>query len=184
MKTRAEEPSTSRDDGARRHYWIAVASAQHVRLGRAHGFMQVSHGKHRPLARVQPGDGVVYYSPTVSFGGADRLRIFTALGSVRSGGPYQTDLVGFRPFRRDVDWLPTVETPIEPLLHLLEFTLGKHNWGYQMRFGLFGIGASDDAGAAAVRNRYTTERLISASSSARVTGTRYSATHSSRSSAR
>jgi hypothetical protein len=26
-------------------YWIAVASAEHVRRGRREGFMQVSHGK-------------------------------------------------------------------------------------------------------------------------------------------
>ncbi len=25
--------------------WIAVASAEHVRLGHAHGFMQICHGK-------------------------------------------------------------------------------------------------------------------------------------------
>jgi hypothetical protein len=30
-------------------HWIAVASAEHVRLGQAGGFMQVSHGKAAPL---------------------------------------------------------------------------------------------------------------------------------------
>ena len=44
--------------------WIAVASAEHVRIGRSQGFMQVCHGKAAPLRRIQPGDGVVYYSPT------------------------------------------------------------------------------------------------------------------------
>ena len=44
--------------------WIAVASAEHVRRGREGGFMQVCHGKAAPLRRIQPGDGVVYYSPT------------------------------------------------------------------------------------------------------------------------
>ena len=29
--------------------------------------MQVCHGKAAPLQRIQPGDRVVYYSPTVSF---------------------------------------------------------------------------------------------------------------------
>ena len=44
--------------------WIAVASAEHVRLGRAQGFMQVNHGKLAPLKRIQTGDRVVYYSPS------------------------------------------------------------------------------------------------------------------------
>ena len=34
-------------------YWIAVASAEHVRRGRSEGFMQVNHGKQGPLKRIQ-----------------------------------------------------------------------------------------------------------------------------------
>ena len=41
-------------------YWIAVASAEHARRGKA-GFMQVNHGKKGPLQRIRAGDGVVYY---------------------------------------------------------------------------------------------------------------------------
>jgi hypothetical protein len=47
--------------------WIAVASAEHVRLGRSNGFMQVSHGKSAPLRRIEPVDRVVFYSPTDAF---------------------------------------------------------------------------------------------------------------------
>ncbi len=49
--------------------WIAVACAEHVRRGREGGFMQVCHGKAVPLRRIQPGDGVAYYSPTRELGG-------------------------------------------------------------------------------------------------------------------
>jgi hypothetical protein len=57
--------------------WIAVACAQHVARGRAGGFMQVGHGKGGPLRRLHAGDGIVYYSPTVSLKGKDRLQAFT-----------------------------------------------------------------------------------------------------------
>jgi hypothetical protein len=124
--------------------WVAVASAEHVRNGRAHGFMQVCHGKAAPLKRVHPGDRVVYYSPTMSFRGKDALQSFTALGTVRDVEPYEFDMGGgFCPFRRDVDWVATHETPIKPLLSQLEFTRGSSNWGYQLRFGLFEISAHD-----------------------------------------
>ena len=53
--------------------WVAVASAEHVRIGRSKGFMQVCHGKAAPLRRVHPGDGVVYYSPTGAFQAKDKL---------------------------------------------------------------------------------------------------------------
>jgi hypothetical protein len=125
-------------------YWIGVASAEHVRRGRGEGFMQVGHGKVAPLKRVKPGDGVVYYSPSVTLGGKDKLQAFTAIGTVKPGEPYQGDMgKGFKPYRRGVDWAKTAEAPIRPLLDKLEFTAGKANWGYQLRFGLFPISEPD-----------------------------------------
>jgi EVE domain-containing protein len=125
-------------------YWVAVASAEHVRRGRREGFMQVSHGKAAPLKRVKPGDRVVYYSPTVKRGGADKLQAFTAIGIVKDREPYMADMgKGFTPCRRDVDWAVADEAPIRPLLDALEFTAGKPNWGHQLRLGLFAIEAGD-----------------------------------------
>ena len=125
-------------------HWIAVASAEHVRRGRAEGFMQVCHGKVTPLKRIKPGDRVVYYSPTVTFGGRDRLQAFTAIGVVRDDEPYCVDMGhGFRPCRRNVAWVDAMETPIQPLLDRLPFTAGKPNWGYQFRFGLLAISPED-----------------------------------------
>lgn len=124
--------------------WIAVASADHVRRGLASGVMQVCHGKGLPLRRIQPGDRVAYYSPTLVFRGKAKCQAFTALGIVRAGEPYQFDMgEGFCPFRRDVDWLPTHSAPIAPLLETLEFSANKRNWGYQLRFGLFAVSDHD-----------------------------------------
>ncbi len=124
--------------------WVAVASAEHMRIGRAGGFMQVCHGKEAPLRRIRPGDRVVYYSPTETFRGKDRLQSFTALGVVRPGTPYPFDMGGgFVPYRRDVTWAAAESAPILPLLDALEFTAGNRNWGYPFRFGLFEIGAGD-----------------------------------------
>lgn len=124
--------------------WVAVASAEHVRLGRSQGFMQVCHGKAAPLRRVRPGDRVVYYSPSTAFGGKDRLQAFTALGVVRPGEPYEHDMGGgFVPFRRDVDWFDAAQAPIKPLPDRLSFSAGMRNWGYPLRFGLLAISAVD-----------------------------------------
>jgi len=125
-------------------HWIAVASAQHVRRGRAAGFMQVNHGKAAPLRRVTPGSRIAYYSPTITYGGKDRLQAFTAFGVVKPGEPYEGEMGGgFRPFRRDVAWLDARETPIQPLLERLEFSAGVRNWGQKFRFGLFSISDHD-----------------------------------------
>jgi hypothetical protein len=123
-------------------HWIAVASAEHARRGKA-GFMQVNHGKAAPLRRVHPGDGVAYYSPTETFGGKDKLQAFTLIGRVKPGDIYQGEMGDWVAHRRDVDWADAHDAPIAPLLDRLEFTAGKTNWGYQLRFGLFGISEHD-----------------------------------------
>ena len=127
-----------------RSNWIAVASASHVRLGRAQGFMQVNHGKAAPLKRITPGSRIAYYSPTITYGGSDRLQAFTALGIVEGGEPFQVDAGGgFRPFRREVQWLKTTDAPIQPLLERIEFSTGVRNWGQKFRYGLFSISDHD-----------------------------------------
>jgi EVE domain len=133
--------------------WMAVASAAHVRIGRAQGFMQVGHGKAAPLRRIKPGDRIVYYSPTVELGGKDKLQAFTAIGVVQQGEPYEGDMGGgFRPFRRDVTWLSSIDAPIQPLLDRLEFSAGVRNWGVVLRRGLVSISEHDmDMIASAMR---------------------------------
>jgi hypothetical protein len=123
-------------------HWIAVASAEHARRGKA-GFMQVNHGKAAPLKRIHPGDGVAYYSPTVTFGGKDKLQAFTLIGRVKPGDIYEGQMGDWTAHRRDVDWAEADDAPIGPLLDQLDFTTGKSNWGYQLRFGLFEISEHD-----------------------------------------
>jgi hypothetical protein len=124
--------------------WLVVASAEHVRIGRAKGFMQVCHGKAAPLRRLRPDDWVIYYSPSTAFRGKDRLQSLAAIGRVAGGDPYTFDMGnGFIPWRRDVRWLTALEKPIAPLLERLDFTADRQHWGYQLRYGLIEIGERD-----------------------------------------
>ena len=134
MKTAAAEPTN----------WVAVASAEHVAIGRAQGFMQVGHGKGAPLKRLHAGDRIAYYSPVRVFGTKDVCQAFTALGTVRDERVYQGRMAnGFEPWRKDVDWLEAHEAPIRALLDALSFTQGKANWGYALRLGLLKVTAND-----------------------------------------
>ena len=127
--------------------WIAVASADHARRGRDHqplGFMQVGHGKLAPLRRIQPGDRVAYYAPTLSLGGKDKLQSFVSIGIVGPGDAYEFDMGGgFVPWRRDVAYVLASEAPIEPLLDQFNFVENRQRWGYKFRFGLFEIDDHD-----------------------------------------
>ena len=44
-------------------YWLGVVSRAHVERGVAGGFAQLCHGRAAPLARMQTGDWLIYYSP-------------------------------------------------------------------------------------------------------------------------
>ena len=126
--------------------WVAVASAEHVAIGRAQGFMQVGHGKGAPLKRLHAGDRIAYYSPVRVFGTKSPCQAFTAIGTVRDERVYQGQMgEGFEPWRKDVAWLAAHEAPIRPLLEQLSFTQGKANWGYAFRFGLIKVTADDMA---------------------------------------
>lgn len=125
-------------------YWIGVASADHVAIGRAGGFGQLGHGKSAPLKRLRPGDGLVYYSPVQTLGGKERVQSFTAIGIVADRDVYPATMAGGRMgARRDIDWLESQPAPIAPLLDRLDLTRGRRNWGYVFRFGLVEIGAAD-----------------------------------------
>jgi len=120
--------------------WIAVACAEHVRHGVAGGFMQVNHGKAAPLRRIEPGDRIVYYSPTETVGCRDRLQRFTAIGVVQAGDVEQADMGGgFRPFRRRVRYFKARAAPIHPLLDRPGFALAGAGWGGRLRLGLLSI---------------------------------------------
>lgn len=126
------------------HYWIAVASREHVLRGVHGGFAQVCHGKPGPLKRMQARDRIVYYSPTETFGSKIPYRRFTAIGRVGEREPYPFRMTkDFIPWRRDVIFFEAKETAIEPLIDRLSFIKDKRRWGFPFRLGCFTIPFED-----------------------------------------
>lgn len=125
-------------------FWIGVASYEHVLRGVKGSFCQVCHGKESPLKQMQPGDWIVYYSPTLKFGEKEACRAFTAIGRVKEGEPYPFQMSeDFTPFRRDVLFFEAKQAPILPLLEHLSFIKDKTKWGFPFRRGAFSIPESD-----------------------------------------
>ena len=121
-------------------YWVIVASKNHVMLGVHAGVAQANHGKAAPLKRLSVGDGILYYSPKMEFGGNENCQAFTAIGKVVGDTIYSFDMGGgFIPYRRDVAYMNCVDAPIQPLIPALTFIQDKKSWGYNFRFGFFEI---------------------------------------------
>lgn len=127
-------------------YWVATASADHAATSRALGIVQAGHGKHAPVKRMRPGDGVVVYSPKTHFPDGPPCQAFTAIGRIAPGAPYQADMgSGVIVWRRDVRWQPAHPAPIRPLLNDLVLTQGQASWGMAFRSGLRKIDRADFA---------------------------------------
>lgn len=126
-------------------YWITVAVAAHVRRGLAGGFIQVCHGKQGALSRMQPGDGVVCYSPREAMDSGPALQAFTGLGHVLPGEIYQVEMAPlFYPYRRNMAWRSDVgAVSIRPLLPELSITAGRPAWGQVFRYGLVALPEAD-----------------------------------------
>jgi hypothetical protein len=126
--------------------WIGVVSRSHVQRGVKGGFIQLNHGKKAPLQRLKAGDGVIMYSPRTAYPDGDLLQAFTAIGSVVTGDIYQVEMTpDFRPYRVDVRFMRSTETPIKPLLSDLSFVKRQTHWGAAFRFGFLRVPAHDFA---------------------------------------
>ena len=136
-----------------RTYWIAVVSKDHVDVGVAGAFAQVSHGKAAPLERMRAGDGVAFYSPRTKYPDGEPLQAFTAIGRIRDGKVYQAAMGDFQPFRLDVDFLPAQAALVRPLIDDLTFIRSKKHWGAAFRFGLLRVPEADFALIAAAMGR-------------------------------
>ena len=124
--------------------WVNTISLDHVRLGVEGGFTQAGHGKAAGLKRLNADDWLVFYSPKTSLEGGEPLQAFTAIGRVADDELYQVEMApGFTPWRRNVEFVECVETPIRPLIAALSFIKDKQRWGYVFRFGLFEIPQRD-----------------------------------------
>ena len=131
--------------GARR-FWIGVASRDHVNAGVKGAFIQLNHGKKAPLRRLKAGDGVIMYSPRTAYPDGEPLQAFTAIGTVVTGDVYQVEVTpDFKPHRVDVQFVPSKEAHIKPLVEHLSFITSKSRWGAAFRFGLVQVPARDFA---------------------------------------
>ncbi len=125
-------------------FWLGVASAEHVRRGVSLGIAQIGHGQRGGLAKMQPGDGLAYYSPRESLADPKpTLRAFTAIGYVPDDTIWQADEGDFQPWRRRLAYVEgAMPAPLVSVRNHLELT-AQPNWGYSLRRGLIEISEHD-----------------------------------------
>jgi hypothetical protein len=87
---------------------------------------------------------IAFYSPRTSYPDGEPLHRFTAIARVLDDEAFQVEMCpDFRPWRRLVEPIASVEAPIAPLLESLDFITDKRRWGFVFRRGTFEIGEGD-----------------------------------------
>lgn len=125
-------------------YWIGIVSREHVQRGVQVGYVQLNHGKRAPLQRLRAGDGLLMYSPRMSYPDGPPLQCFMAIGVIKTGDIYQVEMSrDFKPYRVDVTFVPADEVPIKPLIEGLSFIRNKTHWGAAFRFGYIKVPEHD-----------------------------------------
>ncbi|WP_280455169.1 EVE domain-containing protein [Nocardia brasiliensis] len=132
-------------------YWLNVVAKEHVLRGVELGITQAGHGKRAAVERMQPGDGLIYYSPRTGIRSGAPVRAFTAIGTVDERPVWQAEpaeLPGggcFQPWRRSINYrVDAKETAIDDLRGELDLT-STPNWGMVLRRGLIELCAHDHA---------------------------------------
>lgn len=100
--------------------------------------------KASPLRRMHKGDFIIYYSGKQTMGQSQQCQQFTAIGKVADEQTYEFQVSeDFCPSRRNIDFLPSKDISILPLIAELDFIRNKKSWGYPFRFGFFEIKRHD-----------------------------------------
>jgi EVE domain len=137
-----------------RRYWIAVVPRDHAEAAVANGIVELSYGRAEPLSRMQPGDGLLFYSPREHYPDGEPLQAFTAIGRIADGPIVEAPPAPPAPtYRRGAQWLAAAPAPIRPLLDDLSFIRNKSNWGGAFRFGVLRVPRDDFAAIAAAMGR-------------------------------
>lgn len=121
-------------------FWIGVACKEHVENGIKLGICQFCQGKSTPAKRLSQGDFLIYYSSKHKMEEPNLYQKFTAIGIVKDDLTHQVEMEnGFRPFRRNIDYLQAHHVDIKPLIPRLPFIKNKQSWGYVFRYGFLEI---------------------------------------------
>jgi hypothetical protein len=93
---------------------------------------------------MRKDDFIIYYSGKQTLGRPEMCQEFTAIGRVMDDEIYQFQVSeDFCPSRRNIEFLPSGDVSILPLISGLNFIHNKKSWGYPFRFGFFEINRHD-----------------------------------------
>lgn len=115
--------------GCMRRYWICNAAAEHVRIVAQKGYTQINMGPRGPLAEMNIGDWILYYSPTEFYAEPKPVRHeFTGIACIRDTKIYPQGNKHPDHWRRNVDFFECTPHHVKHFLDKVDFLPKESNW--------------------------------------------------------
>lgn len=127
------------------HYWVTNAAQEHVNLVRQKGYTQLNMGPREPLKKMNQGDWIIYYSPTVLFQCPDTAcHTFTAISCLTDNHIYQQPTNHER-WRRNVQYFECKPHHVQHFHHSVDFMKQYEDWLDALLEPIFEISRNDFA---------------------------------------
>lgn len=112
-----------------RQYWVCNAAQEHVHIVRDKGYTQVNMGPRGPLEKMNVGDWILYYSPTIYFEElVPNLQKFTGIASINDTRIYPQGNTHPDHWRRNVDFYDCEPHHVKHFLGKVSFLPEDANW--------------------------------------------------------
>jgi hypothetical protein len=112
-----------------RHYWVSKAAQEHVYIVRDKGYTQVNMGPREPLEKMNIGDWILYYSPTVYYEQEEpTCENFTGISCVTGKRTYPQGGQFPDRWRRDVEFFHCIPHHPTHFINSVNFLGDEHRW--------------------------------------------------------
>lgn len=112
-----------------RRYWISKAAQEHVDIVKDKGYTQINMGPKGPLERMNIGDWILYYSPTVYFEQDEPIcQKFTGISCVIDNRVYPQSNQYPDRWRRNVEFFECIPHHPQDFIDLVSFIPKSENW--------------------------------------------------------
>ncbi len=130
----------------KQQYWICNAALEHVNIVKKKGYTQINMGPRKPLANMNVGDWIIYYSPTINFEDSiPTCQKFTGIAVIRDTKIYPQGNQQPDHWRRNVEFFDCNHHHPQDFFGKVSFLSEHCNWIQILNQPIFSISRDDFA---------------------------------------
>ncbi|MBI2344851.1 EVE domain-containing protein [Candidatus Dependentiae bacterium] len=128
----------------KRQYWVSKAAQEHVNIVRDKNYTQINMGPRAPLEKMNIGDWILYYSPTIYYEQEDSIcEEFTGISCIIDTRIYPQGGQFPDRWRRDVEFFSCIPMQAKNFVGKVNFLPIEQNWKKILNQPIFKIEQQD-----------------------------------------